>query len=180
MPSMPLHPALVHLPLALAFIVPFVALALTWALWKGRVPSRAWIGIVVLQAVLLVSGLVAKNFGEREEDRLKAKIPEAALERHDLTANVFLGASGFTLAAAVLVLVWRRPGALKPLTVVTIAGSVLAAGAAVCAGYTGGELIYVHNAAASYVSGNKALAAVDKDSARDGEKAEAAPVGGNP
>jgi len=171
---------MVHLPLALAFVAPFIAFVFSWALWKGRSQSRAWIVIVALQALLLVSALVAKNFGEREEDRLKSKLPEAALERHDEAANVFLGASGFTLAAAVLVMVWRRPGALKPLTTVTIVGSVLAAGAAVFAGYTGGELIYVHNAAALYVNNNKPIAEQEKGSPVSEGKRGSASERGNP
>ena len=146
--SMPIHPALVHLPLALAVVVPVVATGLTWALWKGRLPSRAWLSVVVLQAVMLVSGLIAMQFGEREEARLKSKISAALLEEHDETADQFLWVAGFTLGAAGLVLVLHRPRAVRAMAVTTVIGSVLAAGAAVRAGHSGGELVYLHNAGA--------------------------------
>ena len=71
MPSLPLHPAIVHLPLGLAFLMPALALGFGWALWTGRIRARAWIAIVALQAVLLGGGLAAMNTGEREEDRVE-------------------------------------------------------------------------------------------------------------
>ena len=57
MTSLPLHPAIVHLPLGLAFVIPALAVGFAWALWTGRVRQRAWIAILALQAVLLTAGL---------------------------------------------------------------------------------------------------------------------------
>ena len=71
MTSLPLHPAIVHLPLGLAFVIPALAVGFAWALWTGRIRQRAsWIAILALQAVLLTAGLAAMNTGEREEDRV--------------------------------------------------------------------------------------------------------------
>ncbi|MGH9641352.1 MAG: DUF2231 domain-containing protein [Terriglobales bacterium] len=160
---MPLHPALVHMPLALAFIAPFLALGFTWALWKGRIHSRAWIIIAALQAVLLLSGLIAMYFGEREEARLKSRVSPALLEQHDDLADQFLWVAGFTLGAASLVPLLRRPRTVRALAVTTLAGSLLSAGAAFRAGHTGGELVYLHNAAAPYLTVNKMSAEVNND-----------------
>jgi uncharacterized membrane protein len=104
-----LHPAVVHAPLGLAFILPALALGYAWTVWKGAVRPRAWLAIVALQAVLLAAGLVAMNTGEREEDRVERIVPGAALEQHEAYAEQFVWATGFTLVLAGLVLVSRRP-----------------------------------------------------------------------
>ena len=49
--SLPLHPAIVHLPLGLAFVIPALAVGFAWALWKGRTGPRAWVSIVALQGI---------------------------------------------------------------------------------------------------------------------------------
>jgi len=38
----PLHPAVVHLPIALAVLVPAFAVAALWAIRRGARPLRAW------------------------------------------------------------------------------------------------------------------------------------------
>jgi len=43
MNSMPLHPAIVHLPLAVAIFMPLIAIGFAWALWTGRMGPRAWL-----------------------------------------------------------------------------------------------------------------------------------------
>ncbi len=152
MTSLPLHPAIVHLPLGLAFIIPGLALAWAWALWTGRLRPRAWIAIVALQAVLLGAGVVAMNTGEREEDRVEAVVPEAAIETHEAYAEQFLWAAGVTLALASFVLVFRHPAATRVLATATVAGTLVVAGAALRVGHAGGQLVYVHNAGAAYVA----------------------------
>jgi uncharacterized membrane protein len=110
MTSLPLHPAIVHLPLGLAFVMPALAAGFAWALWTRRVRSRgAWVAVVALQAVLLGGGLVAMNTGEREEERVERIVPDAAIERHEADAEQFVWAVGLTLVAAVLVVVFRKP-----------------------------------------------------------------------
>ena len=87
MSGLPLHPALVHLPLGLAFVMPFLALILAWALWTGRAPRRTWAIVVALQAVLLAGGLLALRTGEAQEDRVEPIVGETALGRHESAAQ---------------------------------------------------------------------------------------------
>ena len=98
MTSLPLHPALVHLPLGLAFMLPALAAGFAWAIWKEHVKPRAWATVVVLLAVLLGAGLVALNTGHKEEDRVERIVPEAAIARHEAYAEQFLWVVGVTLA----------------------------------------------------------------------------------
>ena len=113
MGSMPLHPAIVHLPLALAILMPLVATGFAWALWTGRIRPRAWLAVVAFQALLLGSGLVATRTGEAEEERVETVVQESALHQHEELADQFVWAGGLTLVLAGLVLVVRRPAAVR-------------------------------------------------------------------
>src|SRR5262245_51268474 len=139
--SLPLHPALVHLPLGLAFIMPALAIGFAWALWKERIRPRAWIAIVALQAVLLGAGLVAMNTGEREEHRVEQIVPEAALEQHEEYAEQFVWATGVTLVLAGLVLAAGKPSIARWLILATVTGMLIVAAAAVRVGHAGGRLV---------------------------------------
>jgi uncharacterized membrane protein len=152
--SVPLHPALVHIPLGLAFVLPALALGFSWALWKGHVRPRAWLAIVLLQALLLGGGLLAMKTGQGEEKRVESIVPEPALETHEELAEQFLWATGITLLPAALVLILRRPGAVRALAGMTVIGTLLVAAAAMRVGHAGGQLVYVHNAATAYASDN--------------------------
>jgi uncharacterized membrane protein len=154
----PLHPALVHLPLGLAFILPALALGFAWAVWKNPLKRRAWTLIVVLQAVLLGAGFVAMNTGEREGERIERAVPKAAIERHEELAEQFIWATGITLVVAAGALVFRRPGAVRALTAAAVLATFLVAASALRVGHAGGQLVYVHNAGAAYAFGNRALA----------------------
>ena len=151
MTSLPLHPAIVHLPLGLAFVIPALAAGFAWALWRGRVrPRGAWVAVIALQAVLLGGGLVAMNTGEREEDRVERVVPDAAIQRHEHYAEQFVWAVGLTLVPAVLVLAFRKPAAVQAMAAVTVAGSLVVAAVAIRVGHAGGRLVYAHNAGAAY------------------------------
>lgn len=156
MNSMPLHPALVHLPLGLAFILPAVAIGFAWALWKGKLRLRAWAILVLLEAVLLGAGLVALKTGQQQEDRVESTVPKAALEMHEAYAEQFLWITGLTLAVAGMVLVVPRPALVRTLSALTVFGTILVAGAALRVGHAGGTLVYVHNAGAAYASTRQA------------------------
>ena len=151
MTSLPLHPAIVHLPLGLAFVIPALAAGFAWALWTGRVrPRGAWVAVIALQTVLLGGGLVAMNTGEREEERVERIVPDAAIERHEEYAEQFVWAVGLTLVAAVLVTAFRKPALVNAMAAVTVAGSLVVLASAIRVGHAGGQLVYAHNAGAAY------------------------------
>ena len=155
MTSIPLHPALVHVPLGLALVLPARAIGFTWALWKRALRPSFWLAIVLLQAVLLGAGLAALKTGQHEEERVESVVPKTALETHEELAEQFLWVTGITLAMAAIVLVVRHPRTMQAFTAATVLGSLLAAGAALRVGHAGGQLVYVHNAGAAYVAADK-------------------------
>lgn len=150
MTSLPLHPAIVHLPLGLAFIMPALAIGFGWALWTGRVRPRAWMALVALQTILFGAGLAAMKSGEQEEERVEAVVPHAALEQHEEYAEQFVWATGLTLGLTALVVAFGRARAMRALSAAAIAGTLVVAGLAVRVGHAGGQLVYVHNAGSAY------------------------------
>jgi uncharacterized membrane protein len=149
--SPPLHPAIVHLPLGVALIVPLVALALTFALWRGRWPTSVW-GLVVGLQVLVVGGAgFAMRTGEQEEDRVEHVVAHKLIHEHEEKAEAFMGSAWAVLfLSAGVLLARRKPALMRGLGVATSVGAVAMAGLGLNAGRAGGELVYVHGAAKAY------------------------------
>ena len=144
----PLHPAVVHLPIALALLVPMVAL---FALLGGRVgiaPARGWLFVVLIQALLVGSAWLAVETGEDQEERVEKVVAERHIEEHEEAAEWLLRAAAVVLLAVGAGLAPGRIGSVaRPL------GFVLSLGVAAAAanvGHTGGLLVYQHGAASAY------------------------------
>jgi uncharacterized membrane protein len=151
--ELPLHPAIVHLPLGLAVVLPIAALGVAVALWRGWLPARAWVGVVALQALLVGGGLLGLASGEADEERVERAVGEAAIESHEHAAKRFVIAGGLTLAVAVTALAFaRRPAWQRSAQLATAALSlgVLALGLNV--GHQGGQLVYGKGGAAAWTS----------------------------
>jgi hypothetical protein len=149
MTSVPLHPALVHVPLGLAFALPLLAAGLAVALWRGHVTRRAFLPLVLLQAVLVAGGVLALNSGEREERTVARIVGKAPIHEHEEAAEAFVRASvaALILAAGAAAVAGRTGRALSAATVVA---TLAVAGLAHRAGKAGGELVYARGAALAY------------------------------
>lgn len=141
----PLHPAVVHLPLALAVLLPPLALV---ALWRTRRAARSappWILIAVLSGVLAASAWGAVQTGESQEELVEDAVPEEALEAHEEAGKRLLYLGGAAFALALLGLAPGRAG-LGGRALATAATVVVLVGA-LDVGRLGGELVYRHGAA---------------------------------
>lgn len=158
MNSLPLHPAVVHMPLALSILMPLFAAGLAWAVWTGRVQPKTWLVVVALQALLVGSGFVAMNTGGAEEERVEAVVQERFLETHEELAEQFVWAAAGTLALAGLVLVLGTRAIAGGLAAAVVVATVVVAALGLRVGHAGGQLVYQHGAAGVYTS-NGATAA---------------------
>jgi len=149
--GVPLHPALVHVPLGLAFLIPFLALAAVVAWWKGAVTQRAWRVIVVLQLVLLGAGLYVKQTGEHDLRIVRRMLPRGTVHPHSEAADWFVWGAGATLVLAGLGLVLKDRKARWAATAATVATFVVA-GIGVRLGHLGGVLVYQKGAAMIYTA----------------------------
>lgn len=157
--SMPLHPVMVHLPLALALLMPLFAAAAAWGLWTGRLGRRAWLGIAALQLLLVGTAVFAMQTGETEEDRVEAVVPKGAIHQHEEYAEQFTWGAAAVLA---LTLVVFAPVGRRAFALVTLAGTIAVAGLALRVGHAGGQLVYVHNAGAAYTGSPQNAGASDQ------------------
>jgi uncharacterized membrane protein len=149
LPTLPLHPAIVHVPLGLAFVIPLLAVALALAWWRRALPRAAFGVLVGLQALLVAGGVVAMQLGERDEKRVEPIVGERAIETHEERAEAFVWAGGVVLAGAVAILVVPA-GAATAVAAVVAAGTLAVAGLAVAAGEAGGEIVYQRGGASAY------------------------------
>jgi uncharacterized membrane protein len=146
----PLHPAVVHFPIVLMFLLPLAALA---ALWYGRKHSErrgAWVLTTALAGALTLSAWVAVETGERDEEGVEQVVPEPALETHEEAAERFLLLSAGVLVIAGAGLLHGRLGSAARLATTAGALGLVAAGAMV--GHSGGELVYRHGAASAHAT----------------------------
>jgi len=156
MNSVPVHPFLVHLPLALAVLIPAAAGGLAWAILSHRVRPRVWSVIVALQALLVFSGWLAMQTGSRDEERVENVVSKGALHQHEELAEQFVWASAATAGLAILALVIRRPLVARAVTLSTVVATFVVAGLAIRVGHAGGQLVYVHGAASAYTASGPA------------------------
>ena len=145
------HPKIVHLPMALAVLMPVITGGILFAVWRGWLERRVWVGAVLLQALLVGSGALAMKTGEREEDRVEEVVPEAAIDAHEEAAEAFVWASAAVLLLMALPIALpgeriRNLGALGALV-----GTVVVLGFGYEAGEAGGRLVYELGAAQAYV-----------------------------
>ncbi|MBW2294435.1 MAG: hypothetical protein JRG89_14430 [Deltaproteobacteria bacterium] len=160
----PLHPALVHFPIVLAVLAPFLAAAAAWAIYSGRLSGRSWVGIVILQVLVAGTAWIATETGENEEDRVERVVSERYIEEHEEAAERFLVLAALVVPLAAAGMLTGGVGAIN--RVLTIVLSLVALAAAGSAGHSGGELVYRHGAAMAYTqtgSGETAMLPTDTE-----------------
>jgi len=144
----PLHPAIVHFPIVLAILAPFIYAALFWAIRSGRAPVRAWLVALSFQALIAVSGGLALETGQNEEERVERVVAERHIERHEEAAERFLLLAVLTLPLIAAGLVHKPIGEVaRGLALAATLGVAVAVG---LVGHSGGDLVYEHGAAAAY------------------------------
>jgi uncharacterized membrane protein len=146
----PFHPAVVHLPLGLALLSPLLALGLALAYWKGWLPKRSFWAVIGTQALLVIGAFLAMQTGEAEEDAVERLVSHAAVEAHEEAAALFLWGAVAALVVSTLVGLIRSDRFARPLSLVAVVAALVVAGLGVNVGKAGGELVYVHGAAATY------------------------------
>jgi uncharacterized membrane protein len=144
----PLHPAIVHFPVALAFIVPLMIVLAMILLRRGSTISAAWFPVLALATMMFFGTLIAKNTGEEEEDAVEEVVSRSVIHDHEETAELFTILAGILLALSVAAFLPAKWG--KMARYGTLAMSIAVSVAAYRTGHSGGELVYEHGAASAY------------------------------
>jgi len=148
------HPKVVHVPMALAVLMPLVATGTLFAVWRGWLPSRSWVVVFLLQAVLLGSGIAALKTGETEEDRVEQVLAERHIESHEEAAEAFVWAGGALLVLMAFPLVLSDGRVRQAILLGAWVGTILVFGLGYRTGESGGRLVYEHGAARAYAGGS--------------------------
>ena len=156
MGGIPLHPALVHIPLGLALLIPLLAVAALVAWWRGRASKGTWAAVVVLQLLLVGTGWFGIRTGEREVRRARQVVAREYVHEHSEAADFFVYGAGAVLVIGVLGLAFRGRSAQWAATAATV-GTLVVAAMGVRVGHLGGRLVYVHGAATPYVTDSIAV-----------------------
>jgi len=142
MNTLPLHPAVVHLPLGLAAVMPLLAAGLAVAIWRGFLPRKVWSVVVVFQAVLFAGAVVALRTGEAEEERVEKRIAERTIERHEEMAEQFVWGAGVTLALSAAGMVLGTGHAPAALMAAATLATIITGGLGLRVGHAGGQLVH--------------------------------------
>ncbi len=148
------HPKVVHLPMALAVLMPLVSAGLLAAWTTGLLPRRAWVVAVALQAVLVGSGVAALRSGEAEEERVERVVAETRIEEHEEAAEAFVWAAGAILVLHLAVAFLRRETLARGVAAAAVAGTLVVLFLGYRTGEAGGRLVYEHGAASAYATPN--------------------------
>jgi uncharacterized membrane protein len=142
---MPLHPAIVHLPIGVALVAPFVLAGLI--VIGRRDPSARgpwWVGAGVLAAVA-VGCIAAGTTGESDAERLLGDPAlRAAIEAHDAAATRFTIAACLAAFVALVGGVMRAPRPRLTAQLAALGLTLVLVPLALDAGRKGGALVWEH------------------------------------
>ena len=136
----PLHPIIVHMPMALAVLIPLFAIGALFTIHRRARVGPAWGLTIGMLALLLVSGWFALQTGEDEEDKVERFVSEDAVEEHEEAGTQFVYVAGAVLLLSGVGLIRGRTGAVARV-VVTVA-TIGLVGMGYNVGHSGGGLVY--------------------------------------
>jgi hypothetical protein len=146
----PLHPALVHFPIAVAVMLPLAAAGVAIAIAAGWLDRRSWVLVVALHAFGAGMAWWAVDAGHDQAERVVKAVPGIKRFVHEHAEHGEQLAWGFTgtwiLTAAGLL----GGTAGRRARVLAVIGAAVVAGLAVPTGESGGALVYRHGAASAY------------------------------
>jgi len=148
------HPLLIHFPLALTFILPFIVIYTIYLeKFKEQDKNQIWYFTIFIMFVISLFSLLSVFTGEMGEEILEKFIPEKHIENHEELGELFAIVNYILMAISIIVLFIPK----KVRIFVMIAFLILNLTSVILAikvGSSGGSLIYEHNAA-NYLIKNK-------------------------
>ena len=150
--NLPLHPVVVHFPIVLGTLLPFLAFLLWWAIKKDLIQQNVWILVTVMALAYGASAVVAVEVGETDEEKVEEIVSERVIEEHEEAGEIIPWVAGTLFLVSIAGLVKKNSHALRlGLAVLSLAALL----PLVEAGHTGGELVYQYGAATAHLPADK-------------------------
>ena len=151
MDGLPWHPSVVHFPLVLAVLVPFLGMLLWWSTrTEDSLAARAFRLPLLAQGIALVTAIIAQRTGDSDHHRVEDVVDRALIHAHEDAGELFTIATGVVFAVWFAAALAREAGVARKAAIVAIALGLAAAGLGLRAGHGGGELVYTHGAAEAW------------------------------
>lgn len=147
----PLHPAVVHFPIVLMFILPVAAFGALWIIRRGTPARLPWAVPVAVAAALALSAWAAVQTGERQGERAEDAVGEGRVEQHEEMAERFLALSSVLLVVTAAGLAGGLVGRVARVLGTVGACAIIVVGYQV--GHSGGSLVYGDATAPGLVTG---------------------------
>lgn len=148
--QVPVHALIVHIPMVITFILPFLIIAFAFMIKKHKMSSKGWLIIIGLQMAVVAGGYISLETGETEEHNVKKIVEKKIIHDHEEAAEIFVGVSVLALVLSIGVFFLRREIAF-PVKLVIALITVVAGFLGFKTGELGGELVYKHGAANAYI-----------------------------
>jgi hypothetical protein len=155
----PLHPAIVHLPIALVILMPVTFLVAIVAIRRGAAPLKVWSVAAAVHVALVLSAWASLASGNDAGERVEEVIAEAPVESHEEAAEAFVAFAAGALVISLLGVRKDRIGAVARGTAVAASVGLVVAGWQV--GHSGGQLVYRYGAASAYAAASDSTGALD-------------------
>lgn len=81
--DLPLHPIVVHFPIVLGFLLPFLAILLWWAIKKLQWTPKVWALVSAVALVYCLFATTAVLLGEEDEEKVEKVVSEKIIEEHE-------------------------------------------------------------------------------------------------
>jgi len=147
--QVPVHPMIVHFPLALTFILPILILVFAYLIKTNKMAPQGWLIIIGLQLAVVATGYMSLETGENEEDLVAKVLDKKLIHEHEEAAEIFVGSAVLGLVLSIGVFFIRNEIQFPIKLAIAVIG-LLSCYLAFLAGSLGGELVYKHGAASAY------------------------------
>lgn len=138
------HPAIVHLPIGIAMVLPLVAGYCAWRAWSSPARSANWALVPVLAVIAFGAGKWAEETGEEVEELVEAYVDHELIHHHEEAGELFVLLAGITCALALAAFVLPSEKARRVAMAMVLISALATAGCALRAGADGGEIVHEH------------------------------------
>lgn len=149
MNNLPLHPILVHFPIALGLLAPLLIFIIWIGIYKWNWQTTTWSLIPLVYMILFACSLGAVKTGEMDEEKVEAYISHEVIEEHEEIGEkipwIFAGL--WCLSVTPFFIRSRK----KMLMTITMVCSVISVAPIIVTGHSGGELVYKYGAARAHI-----------------------------